>query len=108
MKTALLAAGLALAATIGITTDAAHADDSTLYAGFAWTVHGGPGLTVKYLSTNNPNDIGLAAGVTYNFDGKLGCDVGASAADSSSALVFSYDLCRRSAQISAGALTNPR
>ena len=106
MKKSLIAATVAIGLPAFAGT--AMADDSTLFLGFAYTFGAGPGVTAKYLSTNDPDKIGLAAGATYNFNGGIGCDVGASAADNDLALTFSYDLCRTGLQISGGALTNPK
>ncbi len=37
---------------------------------------GTAGITLKILSTNERNAGALAAGVTYNFNGTFGCDIG--------------------------------
>ena len=103
MKKSLLAVSLAGA----VCWAGMAAAESTLFAGVAWTFGKGLGLTGKYLSTNNPDELGLAAGVTYYFDKGLGCDIGVSATDNQLALTASYDICMRGLQIGAGALSNP-
>lgn len=76
----------------------------SLFAGFAWTFGGsnGAGVTVKALSTNEPDTAGLAAGVTYYFDGTWGCDAGASYNKSDLAITLTYDFCVNGVQFGAG------
>jgi len=85
--------------------------DPTVFLGFAWTFGNGgaessPGLTVKILSTNKRDAAAAAAGVTYNFDGTFGCDIGAAYNSGGGAVTLSWDFCRRGPQIGIGGVTS--
>jgi hypothetical protein len=87
-----------------------------LFLGLSWTFApgassegGSSGVTLKILSTNERNAGALTAGVTYNFDSTIGCDLGVAYNGSASeSLTLSYDLCKRAPQISAGASNEPK
>lgn len=120
MKSTLLAlplvfvAGLALAGAPPPSTTTTKTDP-TLFLGLSWTfgqgsssMGGTPGVTLKALSTNKPKSGALVAGVTYNFDGTFGCDVGLGYNSSGSAsLTAGYDLCKGAPQLSLGASGRP-
>jgi hypothetical protein len=86
-----------------------------LFLGLSWTFApgassegGSSGVTLKILSTNERNAGALTAGVTYNFDSTIGCDLGVAYNGSASAgLTLSYDLCKRAPQISVGVSSKP-
>ena len=88
-------------------------NEASLFLGFAWTFGGpgsrggNPGLTLKVLSTNERNAPALAAGVTYNFDGSFGCDLGVGYNMSDVSLTLGYDFCKRGAQVGLGATSKP-
>lgn len=95
------------------TTSTTVNNEASLFLGFAWTFagpgssSGTPGLTLKVLSTNERNAPALAAGVTYNFDGSFGCDVGAGYNMSDATLTLGYDFCKRGAQVGLGGTSKP-
>ena len=86
-----------------------------LFLGLSWTFaqgasseSGSSGVTLKILSTNERNAGAFTAGVTYNFDSTIGCDLGVAYNGSASAgLTLSYDLCKRAPQISVGVSSKP-
>ena len=86
-----------------------------LFLGLSWTFApgassegGSSGVTLKILSTNERNAGAFTAGVTYNFDSTIGCDLGVAYNGSASAgLTLSYDLCKRAPQISVGVSSKP-
>lgn len=85
--------------------------DPTFFAGVTWTFGGGTpgkaGVTLKYLSTNEPNVAAAAAGITYNFDNTIGCDLGVGYGIEEVTLTATYDLCQRAPQMSIGATHAP-
>jgi hypothetical protein len=89
-------------------------NDPSLFLGFGWTFGGSdigagtPGLTLKLLSTNKRNAPAAAAGVTYNFDGTFGCDLGLGYNTSDATLTFGYDICKRGVQFGLGATKKPK
>lgn len=111
MKTAILAA---VVAALSATTATAGGGpvfepqpiyDPSFFVGLAWTFGndgGTAGVTVKYLSTNHPDKIALGGGLTYNFNGTFGCDVGAGYSTDGFSGVLSYDFCQAGPQISLG------
>jgi len=74
----------------------------SFFAGFTWSFGAGPGATIKYISTNDPNQVGIAGGLTYYFNGDIGCDLGAAINGTGTSLVLSYDFCTRGMQGSLG------
>lgn len=88
-------------------------NEASLFLGFAWTFGapnssgGTPGLTLKVLSTNERNAPALAAGVTYNFDGSFGCDVGVGYNMTDATVTAGYDFCKHGPQIGLGATSKP-
>lgn len=95
------------------TTTTSVKNEASLFLGFAWTFggndnrDGSPGVSLKVLSTNERNAPALAAGVTYNFDGSLGCDIGVGYNTTDVTLTFGYDFCRRGAQVGLGGTRKP-
>ncbi len=121
MKSTLLALPLIVAASLAqagtpTTTTTTTKTDPTLFLGLSWTfgpgvssTGGTPGVTLKLLSTNKRNAAAFAAGVTYNFDGSIGCDLGLGYNSSGSAsLTLGYDICKHSAQFGLGASGMPK
>lgn len=123
MKATLLALPMVFVASIALagvptppSTTTTTKTDPTLFLGLSWTfgqggasADGTPGITLKVLSTNKRKAGALAAGVTYNFDGTFGCDIGLGVNGSGSAsLTAGYDLCKRAPQISLGASGKPK
>lgn len=121
MKSTLLAlpmvlvAGIAFAGVAPAPTTTTKTDP-TLFLGLSWTFGKGgsgasatPGITLKALSTNKRKSGALAAGVTYNFDGSFGCDLGVGFNSSGSATVTAgWDLCKGAPQFSLGASGKPK
>lgn len=64
-------------------------------------------MTLKLLSTNKRDAPAAAAGVTYNFDGTFGCDLGLGYNASDATLTFGYDFCKRGVQIGLGGTKKP-
>lgn len=110
----VLVANLAFAGSVGPTT--VTKTDPTLFLGLSWTFGqglssqgGSSGVTLKALSTNKRNAGAVAAGLTYNFDGSIGCDLGLAYNGSGrETLALGYDLCKRAPQISVGASGLPK
>lgn len=110
MKAPLLCCALLLcplAATAQQITPTAPNYDPSLFAGLTFTF-GGPrpvaGFGVKLLTTNKPQSLAGVAGVTYNFDGRLGCDLGLGYNTSSSlSASFGYDFCAKGLHLGLGA-----
>jgi len=96
------------------TTTTTVENNASLFLGFGWTFGGSniaagtPGVSVKLLSTNERNAPAAAAGVTYNFDGTFGCDLGLGYNMSDATLTFGYDICQRGVQFGLGATTKPK
>lgn len=92
--------------------------EPTFFLGLTWSL-GGPnfgsavpgssnvGVTLKYLSTNEPDTLAASVGVTYFLDGSIGCDAGVGLNHDSASLGLSYDFCRQAPQISLGAIEKP-
>lgn len=85
--------------------------DPTVFLGLAWTFGNGgaessPGVTLKVLSTNRRDAGAVAAGLTYNFDGTFGCDIGAAYNSKGGAVTLTWDFCRRGPQIGLGGVTS--
>ena len=104
----IFAAGVASAGGDIPLTPAAGADyDPTLFLGLSYTFGGAgptPGVTLKLLSTNEPDTGVVGAGLTYNFNGTFGCDLGLGYNGSDASVIASYDFCSGGAQISIGAI----
>lgn len=116
-----------LAASFAVAAGAAHAGDGpppastevydpTFFIGFTWAIGngGGSGETssnlgfgIKYLSTNEPDTLAGAVGLTYYFDGTFGCDIGAAFNQGQGSLALTYDFCRNQPQLSIGAIEEP-
>lgn len=129
MKCLSLAAPLVLAASIlsaGETppppASSSVDNDPSLFLGLTWTFGGSSaassaasassaggtaGITLKILSTNERNAGALAAGVTYNFNGTFGCDIGVAWNDNDATLTLGYDLCQSGVQMGLGATKQP-
>jgi len=119
MYTRLLAIGLiCLSTSVGAGTPAppppaaSTDDDPALFLGLTWTLgndeggNGTGGMSLEVLSTNEDDEGALGAGVTYNFDGTFGCDVGlAYNADEVTGTV-GYDFCKRGVQFGLGGRGN--
>jgi hypothetical protein len=113
----VFAVGLASAGILPVTTTTTTTKtEPTLFLGLSWTfgqgassAEGSSGVTLKVLSTNKRNAGALAAGVTYNFDSSIGCDLGvAYNGRGIETLTLGYDLCKRAPQISVGASGKPK
>lgn len=118
-----LAAGLIIASTSAFagvisppptTTSTSVVDPSaSLFLGLTWTLGGNdmsagkPGLTLKLLSTNERDKAAAIAGVTLNFDGTVGCDLGLAYNDDDVTVGASYDICQRGPQVSLGGTSKP-
>ena len=89
-------------------------NDVSLFLGLSWTfggsgvAGGSPGVTLKVLSTNKRDAVAAAAGVTYNFDGTFGCDVGLGYNTSDATLTAGYDICKRGLQFGLGGTQKPK
>ncbi|MFN3844687.1 MAG: hypothetical protein ACK4RZ_02560 [Paracoccaceae bacterium] len=89
-------------------------NDASLFLGLAWTFGGNgnaggtPGVTLKLLSTNKRNAEALAAGVTYNFDGSFGCDLGVAHNGTDATVTLGYDICKRGVQMGLGGTKKPK
>ncbi|MEE2946437.1 MAG: hypothetical protein VX444_14810 [Pseudomonadota bacterium] len=90
--------------------------DPTFFAGFTWSIGGAVsaasgsnpfGFSLRYLSTNEPDKLAGAIGVTYFFDGTFGCDIGGGLNNGGGSLVFAYDFCRNAPVISIGGIKKP-
>lgn len=108
---------LIAAALLCTLSPATHAADylvtttygASAFVGLTWTFgpNGGmAGATAKFVSTNEPDKLAAAAGVTYYFDGSFGCDVGAAFTSNDVTLTAGYDLCLGGMQVGLGALTS--
>lgn len=115
MKKLLLVAFLVSASSAsagGIVTPPPSSGDPSLFLGLTWTFAGSgsaggtAGVSLKVLSTNERDAPALAAGVTYNFNGSFGCDVGL-AYNSSVTLTLGYDFCQRGLQMGLGGTKKP-
>ena len=112
----LFVASLAYAGLPPLPTTTTTETNPALFLGLSWTFapaasseSGSSGVTLKIFSTNERDAGALTAGVTYNFDSTIGCDVGVAYNGSSSeGMTLSYDLCKRAPQISAGASNEPK
>ncbi len=86
--------------------------DPTVLLGLAWTFgnkgsaspNGDLGLTLKILSTNKRDSAAAAAGLTWNFGGGIGCDLGLGFNDDRAVLTATWDFCRMGPQIGIGAM----
>lgn len=80
--------------------------DPTLFLGLSWTFGSGggkPGATAKIISSDEIDKGALAAGVTYNFDGTWGCDLGVAYNEGNKATAtLTYDFCQQGAQVGIG------
>jgi len=96
------------------TTTTTTKNDPSLFLGLSWTLGGSgsgggtPGLTLKILSTNKRDAVAAAAGVTYNFDGTFGCDVGLGYNTSGASMTVGYDFCKRGLQFGLGGTQKPK
>lgn len=92
--------------------------EPTFFLGLTWSLGGGNissalpgssnvGVTLKYLSTNEPDTLAAAIGLTYFLDGSIGCDAGVGLNHNSASLGVSYDFCRQLPQISLGGIKKP-
>ncbi|HSG36526.1 MAG TPA: hypothetical protein VLA27_03725 [Paracoccaceae bacterium] len=91
----------------GSTASAIELPSSSVFAGFVWTMGGGPGLTVKYVSSNALNTPVLAAGVSYYFDNGFGADLGLAYNTCTLSGTVGYDFLQNGFQFGVGALANP-
>lgn len=117
LATALcVAAGSAHSGTDSIPMTTTTDYDPTFFAGFTWSIGGAVsaasgsnpfGFSLRYLSTNEPDKLAGAIGVTYFFDGTFGCDIGGGLNNGGGSLVFAYDFCRNAPVISIGGIKKP-
>lgn len=114
MKTLRLATALAMMCTSVSAGEllTTTKTELTAFLGLTWTFgssHGAqtPGVTLKVLSTNKRDAFAAAAGVTYNFDGSWGCDLGAGYNFTDITLTGGWDICKAAPQIGLGATTKP-
>jgi len=87
----------------------------SIFLGLTWTfgglggggsgLGGTPGISLKVLSTNERNAGALSAGVTYNFDGSFGCDIGVGLNGADATVTLGFDFCKRGIQLGVGATT---
>ena len=95
------------------TTTTTTNNDPSLFLGLTWTFGGSgigggtPGVTLKLLSTNKRDAAAASAGVTYNFDGTFGCDLGVGYNTSDASMTFGYDFCKRGIQFGVGGTKKP-
>ena len=101
-----------------IPTTTSVKNDPSLFLGLSWTfggagiggasgIGGTPGLTLKLLSTNKRDAAAAAVGVTYNFDGTFGCDLGLGYNTSDASMTLGYDFCKRGVQFGVGGTKKP-
>ena len=87
-------------------------DDPALFLGLTWTLGNNAsgdnkgGVTLKILSTNEEDEAAAAAGVTYNFDGTFGCDLGLAYNAEDVTGTITYDFCQRGPQFGLGGRGN--
>ncbi|WP_421747028.1 hypothetical protein [Cognatishimia sp.] len=91
--------------------------DPTFFAGFTWSFGAGSesaasgsnpfGFSLRYLSTNKPDTLAGAIGLTYYFDGSFGCDIGGAVNNGGASLTVGYDFCRSLPVIGLGAIKKP-
>ncbi len=87
-------------------------DDPALFLGLTWTLGNNAsgdstgGVSLKVLSTDEEDKGALAAGVTYNFDGTIGCDLGLAYNAEDITGTVSYDFCKQGPQFGLGGRTN--
>jgi len=114
---ALIVAGSAsFAGSISTTTitEKHTKTDPTLFLGLTWTFGGAQpamnnaGISLKILSTNKREALAAAAGVTYNFDGTFGCDIGAGYNFDEVTLTGGWDFCKGAPQMGLGATSKPK
>ena len=101
----LLASSILVAA--GSVASAVELPSSSVFAGFVWTMRGGPGLTLKYVSSNALNTPVLSAGVSYYFDNGFGADLGIAYNTCTLSVTVGYDFLQNGFQFGVGALANP-
>lgn len=88
--------------------------EPSLFLGLTWTFgnggasEGDAGITLKVLSSNEKDKVAGIAGVTWNFDGSFGCDVGIAYVFSPAVLGGSYDFCKQGFQLSVGGTDEPK
>ncbi len=101
---------LSSAANAGITPPPSPSsdDDPALFLGLTWTLgdngsgNSTAGLSLKVISTNEDDEAAAAAGVTYNFDGTFGCDLGLAYNADDLTGTITYDFCQRGPQFGLG------
>jgi len=101
---------LIAAAVLVAAGTAASADVPTgpsFFAGFVWTMGAGPGLSLKYTTSNEPNIPALTGGVSYYFDNGWGADVGISYSTCTLTGTVGYDFLQNGIQFGVGALSDP-
>lgn len=87
--------------------------EPSLFLGLTWTFGNGgnsagtAGLTLKILSTNEEDKVAAMAGVTWNFDGSFGCDLGLAYIFGGAVLGGSYDICQQGFQMTLGGTNDP-
>lgn len=87
--------------------------EPSLFVGLTWTFGNGgnsagtAGLTLKILSTNEEDKVAGMAGVTWNFDGSFGCDLGLAYNFGGAVLGGSYDICQQGFQLTLGGTNDP-
>jgi hypothetical protein len=88
-------------------------DEAALFLGLTFTLGGAesnagkPGISLKIFSTNKRDAAAAVAGVTYNFDGSFGCDLGLGYNMSDISLTTSYDFCASGVQFGLGGTNKP-
>jgi len=115
---AALAASMATSAFAGARAIPTTTDyDPTFFAGLTWSFGAGSesaasgsnpfGFSVRYLSTNKPDTLAGAIGLTYYFDGSFGCDIGGALNNGGASLTVGYDFCRNAPVFGLGAIKKP-
>ena len=120
-KKAVLTAALLAASTATHAGEWGWSASPSVFGGLSWSFGGNGGgvvgLSLKYLSTNEPGAFGFAGGATYYFDGTFGCDVSGvynfdqpddTKPSTGTAVTVGYDICRGVPQIGAGISQPPK
>lgn len=109
LKTSILAAAIIAASAAGASAQQkgeGRGINPTAFFGIVWNFNGNAGVTAKMLSTNKPNQLAAAGGVTYYFDGSFGCDLGIGVSDHDYGVTATYDFCSPGFQIGVGAIAD--
>lgn len=110
LAAAVIMAGSAAYAGERMPTQTVVDDEASAFLGLTWTFGAGgsgAGIGLKVLSTNKRDSGAVAAGVTYNFDGSIGCDLGAAYNFDDATVTATYDICKRAPQIGIGGTKKP-